>query len=67
MKHKIIIQVLIIAVMLIVAYLMYENSPAIARAVGASVRAVDTSAIGLAMSTIFPASVINNIRKEEQL
>lgn len=67
MKHKIFIQVIIIAAMLIAALMMYENSPAIARAIGASVRAIDTSAITLAMGTIIPAAAINAIRKEEQL
>lgn len=67
MKHKIFTQVIIIAAMLIAALMMYENSPAIAQAIGASVRAIDTSAITLAMGTIIPAAAINAIRKEEQL
>jgi len=64
MKHKIIINVLIIVVMLIAAVIMYENSQAIARVLGASVRFVDTSAVGMSMAIIFPISSINAIRRE---
>jgi fumarate reductase subunit C len=64
MKHKIIINVLLIAIMLIAAVTMFENAPAIAKALGASVRFVDTSAAGMSMAIIFPISSINAIRRE---
>lgn len=64
MKHKIIINVLIIAIMLIAAIFTYENAPTIAQALGASVRFVNTSAAGMSMAIIFPISSINAIRRE---
>ena len=66
MKHRIIIQFLIMVAMLILAAILYEKAPAIAEAMGAGVRFIESSAAGLAMSTIIPSAIINSIRKEEK-
>ena len=65
MTTKILIHVITMTILFVAAFLLYENAPAVAKAIGSSVRFVDVSAAGLAMSMVFPSSAISSIRRKE--
>jgi len=65
MKQKILIHVITMTILLVAAFILYDNAPAVAKAIGSSVRLVDASAAGLAMAMVFPSSAINSIRRKE--
>lgn len=65
MKRKIIFHVIAMTILLVAAFLLYNNANAVAKAISCSVRFVDVSAAGLAMSMVFPSSAISSIRRKE--
>lgn len=64
MKRKITFHVIAMTILLVAAFLLYNNAPAVANAISCSVRFVDVSAAGLALAMVFPSSSINAIRRE---
>lgn len=52
-------------ILLVSAFLLYNNAHVVAEAISCSVRFVDVSAAGLAMSMVFPSSAISSIRRKE--
>jgi hypothetical protein len=64
MKRKILIQIVIMLAMLATSFILYQSAGKISSWAGVSTGAVDGIAKGLAIFTILPSALINNIRKE---
>lgn len=65
MEHKKIFTLFITMIIIVIsAFVLFENSPAIARALGVNSKLVDCSALALLLSGMFPSVALNETIKE---